>query len=238
MAPSYQMFPRPSTKLLIATATATMAVTAAACSSSNFDFTQTSTSDAPAPATTPDTTPTRTATTDAAPATATTAPTPPPTAPPAQTAGAGPCHARIEYGYVLPDPTCTPGATNPQVTQADIATTICASGWTKTVRPPESYTQALKHSQMSEYGDTQSIHSYEEDHLIALELGGAPSDPHNLWPEPGSSPNPKDDVENAANHAVCDNTMSLAAAQRQIATDWVAFGRALGVLTAPGSQSP
>ncbi len=237
MAPSYQMFPRASTKLLIATATAAVAVTAAACSSSNFDFAPTSTSDAPAQATTPDTTATTTATTDAATATATTAASPP-TAPPAQTAGAGPCHARIEYGYVLPDPACTPGATNPQVTQADIATTICASGWTKTVRPPESYTQALKHSQMSEYGETQSIHSYEEDHLIALELGGAPSDPHNLWPEPGSSPNPKDDVENAANHAVCDNTMSLAAAQGQIATDWDALGRALGVLTAPGSQSP
>ena len=197
------------------------------------------------PATTADTAATTTA--DATPTadatlttTTTTAPTPPATAPPAitQTAGAGPCHARIEYGYVLPDPACTPGATNPQVTQADIATTICSTGWTKTVRPPESYTEPLKRSQMAEYGENRSITSYEEDHLIPLEIGGAPSDPHNLWPEPGSSPNTKDDVEYVANRAVCDGTLTLADAQHQIATDWVVLGRSFGVITGPGDQSP
>jgi hypothetical protein len=149
-----------------------------------------------------------------------------------------PCNARTEYGYVLPDPTCTPGAINPEVTAGNTGQTICAYGWTRTVRPPESYTEALKRSQMSEYGDTRPIYDYEEDHLIPLELGGAPSDPHNLWPDPGASPNTKDDVENAANRAVCDGRMSLAAAQRQIATDWVAFGRSLGVIIGPGDQSP
>ena len=235
------MFPKSATRLLIATATAAFA--AAACSSSGFDFAPTSTSDAsaPAPAPTTDTAapnaPTAT-TPDTPPATI--APTPPATAPPAitQTAGAGPCHARIEYGYVLPDPACTPGATNPQVTQANIGQTICSYGWTRTVRPPESYTEPLKREQMSEYGDTRPISDYEADHLIALELGGAPSDPHNLWPEPGSSPNQKDDVESAANRAVCDGTMPLASAQHQIATDWVAFGRSLGAITAPGDQTP
>ncbi len=49
---------------------------------------------------------------------------------------------------------------------------------------------------MTEYGDTVSDASaacpfnsnnrkcYEEDHLIALEDGGNPEDPKNLWPEP------------------------------------------------------
>ena len=135
--------------------------------------------------------------------------------------------------YVLPDPACTPGVTNPDVTQADIASTICAYGWTATIRPPESYTEPLKIQQMAAYGDTAPVSSFEEDHLISLELGGSPSDPRNLWPEPGASPNPKDEVENAARKAVCDGQMSLAAAQQGIASDWISLGERLGVTTAP-----
>ncbi len=41
-----------------------------------------------------------------------------------------------------------PGAINPQVTQANIAETICVSGWTRTVRPPREYTSALKRQEM------------------------------------------------------------------------------------------
>src|ERR1700751_1081179 len=59
--------------------------------------------------------------------------------------GAGSCHARGSGLDVLPDPPCTPGATNPTVTQATIHQTICTSGWTATVRPPESYTEQLKY---------------------------------------------------------------------------------------------
>lgn len=155
----------------------------------------------------------------------------------------GSCHARGSGLYSLPDAACTPGATNPAVTQADIGRTICTSGWTATVRPPESYTEPLKYRQMAAYGDTGSAGNYEEDHLIPLELGGSPSSPQNLWPEPGASPNPKDSVEDAANHAVCDGQMTLAAAQQAIGADWIAFGRQLGVTrqptaTAPPSQAP
>ena len=141
-----------------------------------------------------------------------------------------PCSYRQEDGYVLPDAGCTPGATNPAVTQSDIFQTICTRGWTATVRPPESYTGQLKNEQMGRYGDTGSMRGYEEDHLVPLELGGAPSDPKNLWPQPGASPNPKDDVEYAANRAVCSGRLTLADAQRGIAGDWVTLGRILGVL--------
>jgi hypothetical protein len=44
-------------------------------------------------------------------------------------------------------PTHTPGARYSKVTQATISTTICKSGWTKTIRPPASYTNALKRVQ-------------------------------------------------------------------------------------------
>lgn len=152
----------------------------------------------------------------------------PPPAMPARPA-AGRCHARGSGLYVLPDPSCTPGATNPAVTQADIDPTICRSGWTATVRPPESYTEPLKYQQMAAYGDTGSARDFEEDHFIPLELGGSPTSPQNLWPEPGPSPNPKDSVENAANQAVCTGQMTLAAARHAIAADWVSFGQQLGV---------
>jgi hypothetical protein len=45
---------------------------------------------------------------------------------------------------VLPDPACTPGATNPDVTQASIGSTICRAGYTCTIRPPAAYTSATR----------------------------------------------------------------------------------------------
>jgi hypothetical protein len=83
------------------------------------------------------------------------------------------------------DARCTPGALNPDVTQATIRSTICVSGWTKTVRPPASYTDHLKRQQKIAYGEANVPDSQlEEDHLIALGIGGAPRDPANLWPNP------------------------------------------------------
>jgi hypothetical protein len=145
---------------------------------------------------------------------------------------AGSCHARTENGQPLPDPACTPGATNPQAPQANLNDTVCKPGWTKTIRPPASYTGALKRAQITAYGypDTNPA-AYEEDHLISLELGGAPTDAHNLWPEPGASPNAKDPVENQLNTAVCGQLVSLAAAQHAIATDWTTALTTLGLQT-------
>lgn len=132
------------------------------------------------------------------------------------------CHATsLDPETTKPDPKCTPGATNPDVTPANIHSTICRSGYTRTIRPPVRYTNALKREQIREYGytDTNSRH-YEEDHFLPLSLGGAPRDPRNLWPEPGTSPNPKDQVEFKLYRAVCDGQVSLPQAQRAILTDW------------------
>ena len=48
-----------------------------------------------------------------------------------------------------PNATLTPGATNPEVTQENIHDTICVKGWTDTVRPPSSYTNKLKTTQLA-----------------------------------------------------------------------------------------
>jgi hypothetical protein len=109
----------------------------------------------------------------------------------------------------------TPGALNPDVTQATIGSTICVHGWTKTVRPPVEYTNELKKKQMREYGETGSPSQYQEDHLISLELGGAPTDPRNLWPEPYPRAAAVDKIENELNAKVCSGEMSLLDAQRK-----------------------
>lgn len=80
------------------------------------------------------------------------------------------------------------------------------------------------------YGDRSPSH-YQEDHLVALELGGAPRDPANLWPEPNDMVLPdrtpvgsdvKDHLEDALHRRVCAGTMALGDAQRLIAGDWIA----------------
>ena len=137
----------------------------------------------------------------------------------------GSCHATGSGELSEPDPSCTPGALNPAVTQATIGQTICMSGYSESVRPAEHITAKEKLGSMAAYGDNGSPSDFEYDHLVSLELGGAANDPRNLWPEPGGSPNPKDSVENALHRLVCSGEMSLAQAQKIIATGWIAYSR-------------
>jgi hypothetical protein len=139
----------------------------------------------------------------------------------------GSCHARGTGLLSLPDHRCTSGAISPAVTQANIGSTICIRGYTRGVRPPESVTEAEKRASMAAYGDVGPLHDYEYDHLVPLELGGATNDPRNLWPEPGRTPNPKDQLENRLREMVCAGELRLAAAQREIASNWVALYRRL-----------
>lgn len=126
-----------------------------------------------------------------------------------------------------PDASCTPGAIDPAITQADIASTICRSGYTETVRPAVSQTDAAKKTLYTAYGIPSGTVS-ELDHLVSLELGGS-NDVANLWPEVGKVPNPKDTVENALHQAVCSGKVKLAAAQQAIAANWQSAESALGI---------
>ena len=125
-------------------------------------------------------------------------------------------HGRQQHApAVVADPVRTPGMLNAAVTQATVAQTICRNGWTRTVRPPTDYTNALKRRQLREYGLRGPLSAYQEDHLISLELGGDPTDPRNLWPEPYPRASQVDSIENALNDAVCAGRLSLAAAQQK-----------------------
>lgn len=147
----------------------------------------------------------------------------------------GSCHYRSQGGDPLPDPGCTPGVLNPQVTQATIGSTICRSGYTSSIRPPESITEPEKQGSAAAYGYTGPFSTGEYDHLVPLELGGDPNDAGNLWVEPNDNPNAtstansKDVLENRLNDLVCSGQLPLAAAQEAIATDWAtAYARYVG----------
>ena len=142
-------------------------------------------------------------------------------------AAPAPGHCSQQY---LPDqdPACTPGAIDPRVTPQNISDTICRPGYTRTVRPPVTYTDARKQEGIADYrySDTNPA-DYEEDHLVPLELGGDPTAPQNLWPEPryptgsaGLTAADKDSVENQLHDRVCAGSVSLEGAQRAIAADW------------------
>ena len=159
--------------------------------------------------------------------------------------GASGCHYRYADGQPLPDPACTPGSSNPAVTQATLTATICRAGYTTEIRPPENVTGPEKRASVLAYGYLGGLRDAEYDHLIPLEVGGDPNDPRNLWlepPSPGhrasSGPNnPKDVVENRLHAAVCRGVVTLAAAQRAIAVDWTTAVARLGIdRPTPGSK--
>jgi hypothetical protein len=100
---------------------------------------------------------------------------------------------------------------------------ICTPGYSSSVR---NVSQSLKKKIYLAYGLSypQQTGAYEVDHIIPLELGGN-NDRANLYPE-AAEPKPgfheKDVVEDYLHQEVCAVRINLAAAQKQIATDWVA----------------
>ncbi len=117
----------------------------------------------------------------------------------------------------LPDRDCTPGSVlNVSASQ------VCQPGYASSVR---NVPQSEKDQVYAEYGiASHAAGQYEVDHLVSLELGGS-NDIANLWPE-AASPTPgfhqKDMVENYLHGQVCSGKMTLADAQREIATNWLA----------------
>jgi hypothetical protein len=124
-------------------------------------------------------------------------------------------HAHTHPVRVIASWTRTPGVVNPDVTQATIGQTICVQGWTRMVRPPTGYTSDLKVRQMREYDLGGSPSDYQEDHLISLELGGHPTDPRNLWPEPRPHAEDVDKIENELNRKICSGEITLDEGRRR-----------------------
>ena len=118
----------------------------------------------------------------------------------------------------LPDPACSPGA----VLTTNVKT-ICTVGYTKTVR---DVSLATRKKVFSEYGIpySQSV-NYEVDHIISLELGGS-NDISNLFPESYTikdNARVKDVFENYLHKQVCNGSMTITEAQKEISSDWLTY---------------
>jgi len=125
------------------------------------------------------------------------------------------CSERSGRAVLRASWTATPGVLNPTVSQQTIRSTICTHGWTRTIRPPTSYTSDLKRRQLRQFSLRGPPSAYQEDHLISLELGGHATDVRNLWPEPYPRASTVDRMENDLRARVCDGSLSLSEAQRR-----------------------
>lgn len=120
----------------------------------------------------------------------------------------------------LPDSRLTPGQVNPLAT----ADSLCTK--TFTTRDERHVTEKQKREVFVAYGIVNPAKGeYEIDHLISLELGGS-NDNSNLWPQSYISlpwnAHKKDVLENLLHRLVCNHTITLATAQHEISTDWIA----------------
>jgi hypothetical protein len=127
----------------------------------------------------------------------------------------------LANGGTLPNPLLTPGAIAPVSVEQ-----ICAAHNSTTTQPVPA---ALQRQVFREYGMSHArAADYEVDYLITPGLGGA-NDIRNLWPEPrfkaAWNAAAKDQLEDYLYHAVCNGNIPLAAAQSDIAFNWIAAYR-------------
>lgn len=108
-------------------------------------------------------------------------------------------------------------ALNPAVTQATIASTICVPGYTRTIRPPESYTSRIKRRLVGPFGD---MRAYQLDHVVPLGVGGAPRDPRNLALQPIKAALAKDADERRVRALVCGGRWTLQRGQGYFVRRW------------------
>lgn len=116
----------------------------------------------------------------------------------------------------IPDSRLTPGAAVIENERA-----VCAQPNTKNRAVPVS----LQREVFKEYGISRAEPTaYEVDYLITPALGGA-DDIHNLWPHSYSATvwnaQVKDALEDRLRELVCDGSLELREAQREIATNWI-----------------
>ncbi len=126
--------------------------------------------------------------------------------------------SRVQAWVVsIPDSRLTPGATL-LMSRSDVCT------GSNTNNKPVS--AAVQRKVFEEYGISGvDPRAYEVDYLVTPALGGA-DDIHNLWPHSYSSTawnaRVKDALEDRLRGMVCDGSLDLTEAQREIASNWIA----------------
>jgi hypothetical protein len=130
--------------------------------------------------------------------------------------------ATTRRAAILPLPE-TPGAVDPDITQATIDRTICRPGYARSVRPAYAVTGALKRRLMQARHPGAPMTDYELDHLIPISLGGAPFDTRDLWLQPRrgqANAGDKNALAYVLWRLVCEHRVPLRTAQHAIRHDW------------------
>ena len=138
-----------------------------------------------------------------------------------------------KYSEPLPNSRLTPGA----VRTTDARNVCTMAPETKGGIPTGIRTEVL-----SEYRLKNALaQDYEIDYLITPELGGA-TDVRNLWPEPYSdtpwNAHIKDQLEEYLRAKVCQGTMDLPTAQKEMASNWIVAYKKYFHTDAPLSENP
>ncbi len=126
-------------------------------------------------------------------------------------------HAARNVPVSFPEPSLTPGAIT-----AATRDQVCSASAPKNREVPRS----LQRRVFEEYGLVSAeSRAYEVDYLITPALGGA-DDIRNLWPQSYGlavwNAHVKDALEDRMRDLVCEGTLDLASAQREISSDWIA----------------
>lgn len=100
------------------------------------------------------------------------------------------------------------GATDPAITQAKIGRTICAPGYARSVRPPTSWSRAMRRQMHAQPGQVL-------DHIVPIELGGCATCEANLQLQDRAEAKAKDRLENSTRRAVCAGRTTLEQGQAQ-----------------------
>jgi len=142
------------------------------------------------------------------------------------------CTTRLSNGFPVPDPTCTPGASNPTLTievlkDRRFSTSCVRDAATGQQEKAVTYDWYNLPHPSNNSGQNQIC---ELDHLISLEMGGADT-LDNVWPQCGPPGvllpqrffKEKDTVENFLAMLVREGRINLSDAQKGIATDWTQF---------------
>jgi len=156
--------------------------------------------------------------------------------PPARGNTTGGAGRHIGPPAAYPNPSLTPGDLLPGVTGQE----TCVSGYAKGVRNVTSDEKAAVYQR---YGLPDVPGMHEIDHFIPLTLGGSNA-LANLWPEPYMLPDAstlgaheKDRVELYLHEQVCSGKLTLAQAQDEIRTDWVAVYERIPATNTSGTHA-
>jgi hypothetical protein len=113
-----------------------------------------------------------------------------------------------------------PGQSYHAVTQATLNQTVCVKGWTATVRPPSSYTSALKRWLLKDRQLPGTVSSYQLDHMESASSSVAlPYSTQNLFMQPIAQAHVDDAKENAWHVDLCAGRLTLKQA-RQAELSW------------------